>query len=152
MSGPIWELCSLSLKSLMSYTCLSKGPELDFVSNLLQTIPMGNGTNAVVTETQLQCDWNRHNFFKRFTWPSNCNRRCFNWQCMSWIFFPISTYPVANVPAAVRHGGAAVAPPPAPAARAAPRSASVRAGTRARVVSAGTAAGARPWSRRGHFY
>lgn len=68
------------------------------------------------------------------------------------LFYIISTYPVANVPAAIRHGGAAVAPPPAPAARTAPRSASVRARTRARVVSAGTAAGARPWNRDGHFY
>lgn len=34
----------------MSYTCLLKGPELDFVSNLLQTIPMAK-INAMFTQT-----------------------------------------------------------------------------------------------------
>lgn len=72
-------------------------------------------------------------------------------ECLGY-FFPNSTYPVANVPAAIWHGGAAVAPPPAPAARTAPRAASVRARTRARVVSAGTATGTRPWNRHGHYY
>lgn len=70
-------------------------------------------------------------------------------ECLGY-FFQISTYPVANVPAAIRHRGTAVAPPSAPAAGTAPRSASVRAGTRARVVSAGTATRTRPWNRHGH--
>lgn len=113
---------------------------------------MGKLINAMFIQTQVQWLEQARFFLKVYIWPSNCNRRCFNWKWMSWKFFPMSTYPVANVPAAIRHGGAAVAPPPAPAARTAPGAASVRARTGARVVSAGTAAGARPWNRRSHYY
>lgn len=58
-----------------------------------------------------------------------------------------STYPVPNVPAPIWHGGAAVAPSSAPAARSAPRTTSVRTGTRAGVVPAGTATGTGPSSK-----
>lgn len=151
MSGLIWELCSLSLKSLTSYTCLLKGPELDFVSNLLPTIPMGKRINAVFTQTSTV--WlEQARFFKGLYDQTIAIEGVLTESECLVIFFPIGKYPVANVPAAIRHGGAAVAPPPAPAAGAAPGSASVRARTRARVVSAGTATGTRPWNRHGHCY
>lgn len=46
------------------------------------------------------------------------------------------TYPVANVPATIGHGGTAMAPSSTPATRSAPGAASMGAGTRARVMPA----------------
>lgn len=46
----------------------------------------------------------------------------------------LNTYPVANVPATIWHGGTAMAPSTSPATRSAPGAASVGAGTRAGVV------------------
>lgn len=57
---------------------------------------------------------------------------------------PLITYPVANVPATIGHGGTAMAPSSTPASRAATGAAALGAGTRARVMPAWTSMGTGP--------